>query len=187
MTREASRVFVRTVLGALTALAIFALSAAADAHEPHAWDQQIQGKKRFVVLKDFDDEAVLDRETLLVWQRTAASVLFFSPDNASGASGGNEAACLLARTGGRHGWRLPSIHELNTLLVEGVLPIGHPFINIQTGFTDFYWSATARRTNGAVTLGMGFDGSGPPIVQLMDGDMARVWCVRGRGADTASY
>lgn len=186
MTRGASRVFVRTVLGALTALTVFTLSGAAEAHEPHAWDQQIQGKKRFVILKDFDNEAVLDRETLLVWQRTPNFQPFFSRDEAAGV-GGDEDACFHAGTGGRHGWRLPSIHELNTLIVNRVLPAGHPFLNVQTGFTDFYWSATVRQSDPTVTLGLGFDGAGPALVLLPQGSVARAWCVRAPGGDSASY
>jgi hypothetical protein len=158
----------------------------AEALDLRSWDQRIdRANKRFVVLEAFDGEAVLDKETQLVWQREAVGTIFFFRDDA--AMSGNEASCLLASTGGRHGWRLPSIHELNTLVVDGVLPAGHPFLNVQTGFTDFYWSATVRQSNPAVTLGIGFDGSGPHIVTLMGGDQARVWCVRGPGGDAASY
>jgi hypothetical protein len=183
MTRHVSRAATRFTAASLVALA---MAGAAQAHESHAWDQQIQVKQRFVVLKGFNDQAVLDRETQLVWQRAPTVQPFFSRDEAAGLAG-DEDGCFHTQTGGRHGWRLPSIHELNTLLVNRVLPAGHPFLNVQTGFTDFYWSATMRQSDPTVTLGLGFDGSGPALVGLPAGSVARAWCVRASGADSTLY
>jgi hypothetical protein len=69
--------------------------------------------------------AVLDKETLLVWERLM-----------SARSGGNlDAAtsrCRSATIGGRLGWRLPTAAEFGTLIEplndNPSLPTGHPFI-----------------------------------------------------------
>ena len=60
-------------------------------------------------------------------------------------------SCLNVSTGGRHGWRLPSIHELNSLVVNQVLPAGHPFLDVRTDPSDLYWSATVRLSDPAMT------------------------------------
>jgi hypothetical protein len=135
MTQHVSSTATRLVAGILAALV---LAGVAEALDLRSWDQQIPANKRFVVLTDFDGEAVLDKETQLVWQRQPNIKPFFTRDDAAGI-GGDEDGCLHVRTGGRHGWRLPSIHELNSLLVDRVLPAGHPFLNVQTGFDDAYW------------------------------------------------
>jgi len=96
------------------------------------WSQKIS-EDRFVLV--LDDEAVLDRETGLVWQRN------------TGDTGYNwEAAqnvCHHLEIGGRMGWRLPTIDELATLIDRTqsplTLPEGHPFTNVKV----FYWSSTA--------------------------------------------
>jgi hypothetical protein len=38
-----------------------------------SWSQKIPAKQRFVVLKQFNCEAVLDRETQLVWERSPST------------------------------------------------------------------------------------------------------------------
>ena len=125
---------------------------------------------RFVVLVDWNSEAVLDRKTGLVWER-APNVSF---TNWSGAQ--NRCENLLL---GKHkGWRLPTIFELATLVDPNVpspgptLPAGHPF----TVASSFYWSATSDITNDANAWGVGFNigdvGSG--VKSAID----YVWCVR---------
>ena len=49
--------------------------------------------------------------------------------------------CLSNVTGGRSGWRLPTIQELESLNDHGALPAGHPFTNVQPGYLA--WSATS--------------------------------------------
>lgn len=81
------------------------------------------------------DDVVLDKETGLVWERSPDSFtnnwyyLVYLAYN----------KCL----GGRKGWRLPTIEELNSLVDPNEPPptliSGHPFVNVGTGF---YWSST---------------------------------------------
>ena len=92
-----------------------------------SWDQTMPASSRFVVLSNFNSEAVLDRETGLVWQRTPQRV------TASTIQSDAVQDCSGARTGGRAGWRVPTIYELGSLFDPanlGALPpisIGHPF------------------------------------------------------------
>ena len=156
-----------------------------------SWDQTIAcvlptNCTRFVVLSNFSEVAVLDRETGLVWERSPSPILtarFNAP-----------ILCSNRRTGGRQGWRLPRMDELMSLADPAVinnfpnLPTGHPFTNIQpeywvmdyigTTFQQFL-PALKVRTNAPVGQG-GFSS------ELEDPLAAHsVWCVRG-GAGTAS-
>lgn len=101
-----------------------------------SWSRALPAADRFVVLADSNNEAVLDRNTGLVWQRTPGSEARFLMSASY--------HCLDANTGGQRGWRLPSITELNTLVDPSVttsptLPAGHPF---DFGDHVFFWSGT---------------------------------------------
>ena len=72
-----------------------------------SWDQKLT-TNRFVILANWNNEAVLDRETGVVWQR---SPITFDNDLSYAAW-----TCHLASTGGRRGWRLPRAEELASLL-----------------------------------------------------------------------
>jgi len=113
-----------------------------------SWDQKLQCDTqatcpRFIVLSNWNSEAVLDRETGLVWER--------SPDVSSLKTWFTARShCLNRGSGARKGWRLPSIQELQSLLDPSIpvgslsLPPGHPFTNVrfEPRNPDFYWSAT---------------------------------------------
>ncbi|SLM48096.1 conserved exported protein of unknown function [Nitrospira japonica] len=140
-----------------------------------SWDDKIpNGSQRFKVLSEFNDEAVLDKETQLVWERAPYSLSFIWKD----ARG----SCPFKIIGGRRGWRLPSFVELMSLVdptanASPLLPPGHPFSNIHAVPGDFYWSATtsADVTTDAweVFFGQGTTGPGDKM------QMHFVWCVRG--------
>lgn len=104
-----------------------------------SWSRALPVADRFVVLADFNNEAVLDRNTNLVWQRT--------PDNLGRRIWGASYYCLDANIGGQKGWRLPNITELTSLIdpsvtTEPTLPVGAPF---EFNRHVFFWSGTMRQ------------------------------------------
>lgn len=138
-----------------------------------SWNQKLT-TNRFVILANWNSEAVLDRETGLVWERSPSSGVrtWFSA----------RFDCINRSVGGRKGWRLPTVQELASLIDMAVpadigprLPDGHPFLNVMP---DLYWSATdfvgstgpsawyVFLPNGAV--------SGNPKSSTLG-----TWCVRG--------
>ena len=112
-----------------------------------AWHQILPAAERFELV--MNNEAVLDRETGLVWQRDT------SDDQYDWYSA--QSYCYIINLGGRKGWRLPTIDELATLVdpIQSVpaLPIGHLFTNVKS----FYWSSTtyAGSTNHAWLVSFG--------------------------------
>jgi hypothetical protein len=135
-----------------------------------SWDQKLT-TNRFVILANWNSEAVLDRETGLVWER--------SPDTTQRDWQLAQFHCNDRSVGGRKGWRLPGLQELASLMDPVAspgpkLPAGHPFLNVQFA----YWSATTRAS-------ASIDGAW--FVRFSDGDIfvigksnqVYVWCVRG--------
>ncbi len=100
-------------------------------------------------------EAVLDKETGLVWARDA---------NIYGTKQWVNAVTWFrnGNIGNRKGWRLPTVEELSSLLdiIPGgsqPFPSGHPFENMTN---DYYWSSTPceSSTDKAWAVGMGNGG-----------------------------
>jgi len=120
-----------------------------------AWSQSLAPNVRFVILSNFNHQAVLDRETGLVWSRQSAGIT---------TAGFAEGLCRGLILGNRWGWRIPEVDELQTLLDPTVpqlssqprLPVGHPFAwsPAPDNVRYVYWvgslvesgSGTARRT-----------------------------------------
>lgn len=144
-----------------------------------SWDQTLPAATRFIVLSNFNGEAVLDRETGLVWERSP------SPFGATWVDA--RFVCTRKAIGNRRGWRLPALAELASLLDISVsppspaLPLGHPFLNVQL---SIYWSATTRADNPAlawdVILDNGNVDSNSKLFTFL------VWCVRG-GMNAEAY
>lgn len=136
-----------------------------------SWDQTLPAATRFVILSNFGGAAVLDRNTGLVWEK--------SPDTADGTWFDARGSCLSRNIGGQMGWRLPSVHELVSLIdpsVSGLtLPPGHPFTNVQS---TFYWSATTTADGPTIAWGVSFGGgnAGNDRKAL---SAHPSWCVRG--------
>ena len=160
-------------LMASVVLAVLALPVAADTLS--SWDTVINGSARFRVLRDFNDAAVLDRETGLVWER--------SPDTGTRDWLGAHRFCIDRAVGNRQrkGWRLPTVQEITSLVDPTAdapfLPAGHPFINVQS---DFYWSATTFGENPALAWGAGFENNlTEPGARFTSKTVPFfVWCVR---------
>ncbi|MCP9454723.1 MAG: DUF1566 domain-containing protein [Nitrospira sp.] len=138
---------------------------------------QLVATSRFVVLADWGKEAVLDRETGLVWELSPSKDLFDWPTA--------QEHCLNRATGGRKGWRIPSVHELASLVDPSIAPPGptlregHPFINVQSAR---YWGAAPNLHFAAPPWFVLFS-NGRTIIAGEKGGKAHAWCVRTGGFD----
>lgn len=156
--------------GVAALMAVVVSASGAGAGPLLAWDTVINTPKRFKVLAGFNNEAVLDQETGLVWER--------SPDTTEYSYGAGHFRCNDQAVGNREGWRLPTVQELKSLVdrtqANPSLPSGHPFSNVQS---DWYWSATHMALDPA---------GGSWVVNFGDGGSSTfgktttnfVWCVR---------
>jgi hypothetical protein len=155
-----------------------------------SWDRKIKSaKQRFKILTEFNSEAVLDRETGLVWERT--------PSTASMAWPNARLLCAQKAVGGRGGWRLPAFSELASLVDPTItnnsprLPVGHPFLDVQP---DKYWSATTFADQPGFAIAVSFDfvsGSNAPIMvhdaNTGAGTSGLAWAVRGGSPGPNTY
>lgn len=144
-----------------------------------SWDQTLPSSTRFIVLSNFNSQAVLDRETGLVWERSPdpnAATNWFAAKN----------VCNNKVLGNRKGWKIPTAQELASLVDPSVaspgptLPSGHPFSNVQS---SYYWTATTRALDTNFAWGVRFNDGGV----FNDNNKLEsyfVWCVRGgQGVD----
>jgi hypothetical protein len=162
---------IRTTIASLLMVVLLAPVALA---KPPSWDTVIAGKGRLTVLKKFNDAAVFDKETGLVWQRDPS---FNNFDSWTAALAG----CRSLDIGGRGGWRLPSIEELRSLADPTqnapALAAGHPFLNVASAIGDFYWTSTRDVDDASLAYSVGFfNGALALNAKISD---QRVWCVRG--------
>ena len=135
-------------------------------------DKALSAAQRFVVLPAFNSEAVLDKETNLIWER--------SPQTTSARWIAARRTCIEKNVGGQKGWRLPLLEELTSLVDPSVappgltLPPGHPFLTVQS---TVYWSATRvdedARGSWAVHFGLG---GGATFINWAHSIQS--WCVR---------
>jgi Protein of unknown function (DUF1566) len=153
-----------------------------------SWDQTLPAKTRFTLvmtIEGFGPQAVLDLETGLVWQRTPVDALAFEWAQARNF-------CRTENTGGRMGWRLPTVEELSSLLdiahasADSGLPEGHPFD--LRDVVPVFWSASVDDLNTVNGYAVTFVGDLPnaiPGVRVFPKERPlRLWCVRGgHGAD----
>jgi hypothetical protein len=168
-----------------TALVSLVTVSSAGAAPLKSWDTVINKPSRFKVLTAFNSEAVLDKETGLVWQRDAGAASVggcINPFHWAGAVN----CCSSATIGGRGGWRLPTMTELFSLVdvtqSNPALPLGHPFTNVQN---TYYWTSSEQASNAATpdltytratNLADGTRASGVGKTNLLN-----YWCVRGPG------
>jgi hypothetical protein len=163
---------------ALTANPAQAVSGLGPYYAEPAWDQ-IKGAGRFLVLTNWNSEAVLDKETGLVWEK--------SPQPTAETWSVARVVCANKTVGNRKGWRLPSMPELASLVDPSVasgliLPKGHPFTGVQS---PPYWSATTSAENPAGAWNLDFV-NGEAVDARGKGASHQVWCVRG-GMNADAY
>jgi len=136
---------------------------------PPTWNQKLPASERFELV--LDGAGVLDKETGLVWEKsplTEEYTWFYAIYH-----------CSDLNVGGRKGWHLPTVEQLESLVDTSVsgspkLPTGHPFTNVQS---NLYWSATTHA--GSTTYAK--------YVHFLDGNASfgaktagnYAWCVRG--------
>jgi hypothetical protein len=133
---------------------------------------------RFLVLDEFQKEAVLDQETQLIWERR--------PDLAGTVWGNAPMRCALKSRGGRSGWRLPSFLELMTLVVPSPhgrstipsLPAAHPFHDVQA---VAYWTTSSDPSDPKKASAVDFL-TGDVVFRQKNHTLLS-WCVRGGVAD----
>ena len=165
----------------LTAGPAQAVDAVGPYYAEPAWDQKLAADTRFVVLTNWGSQAVLDKETGLVWEKSPDSNTFHTWAAA-------RSVCTARRTGGRKGWRLPSVPELASLVDPSVapgptLPPSHPFVNI---LKTSYWSATSDANPTVSAWSVSFLSSSSQVSLGSKTTTAHAWCVRG-GMNADAY
>jgi hypothetical protein len=128
-----------------------------------------------------DGEAVLDKETGLVWERTLRD--YRDPWSQA------RYWCNNLSLGGRQGWRLPTVNEMASILDWSVhgLPNGHPF-TVQTTQSAYWWTSTTvdrwYMADGSIDDYSHWAYAIPVFGSVVSTrpkrlDDAYIWCVRG--------
>ena len=138
------------------------------------WSQLLPVAERFTLV--MNDEAVLDNETGLVWERSPRP-----PEILEARWYYACAQCLINTVGGRQGWRLPAYQELSSLLDLSetdppALPAGHPFIGVQT--SNLYWTSSPAVV-GFGTPPHAFIGPYPSAMAALVLVMTKTYCLSG--------
>ncbi len=173
-----SRVVILVVVGGLCILAYELMSTRKQGKEEliaeiiQNWQKAHPAAQRFVTLSTFNDEAVLDKETGLVWEK--------SPEATTVTWNEARTTCVNRTVGGQKGWRLPSPAEMRSLVGPAVdapgpnLPPGHPFLNVQS---TSYWSVVPQAN--LPSYAQYLDAFLGNVLSLVRIYTFPVWCVRG--------
>lgn len=136
------------------------------------WQEAHPAAQRFVILPDFNNEAVLDKDTNLIWER--------SPTPTPVTWNEARSTCVTRTTGGQKGWRLPAPADMRSLVGPAVdspipnIPPGHPFLNIQP---TSYWTVVPEANQPSYARYVdAFLGNVLSFVKVYT---YPVWCVRG--------
>lgn len=130
----------------------------------------LSSSSRFTVLGDFNNEAVRDNTTGLIWELSPRMEVY-EWDWA-------HRQCSSSAVGGRTGWRVPTVDELSSLVDVSSrdlkLPAGHPFTHVESAI---YWSSTKHKDNSGYALFVNLSsGRSAALEKYM---ASFVWCVRG--------
>lgn len=136
------------------------------------WQEAHPSAHRFLILPDFHNEAVLDKDTGLVWE--------LAPQAATVTWNEARVSCVKRAIGGQRGWRLPAPTEMRSLVGPAVdspipnIPPGHPFLNIQP---TSYWTVVPEANQPSYAKYVdAFLGNVLSFFQIYT---YPVWCVRG--------
>ena len=152
-----------------------------------SWDQQIPAAQRFIVLANWNNQAVLDRETGLVWQTTPFNII-----GSDGSFASSDQNCRGLKTGNRKGWRQPTVDELQSLIdptqvsppfdSTPALPAGNPFQGVLAGGLR-YWTTTDAPgfPNQVYIVDFGAANFSSDD-KTTDTPQHLTWCVRGGGS-----
>ena len=136
-------------------------------------DKALPAAQRFVILPAFNSDAVLDKETGLVWEK--------SPQTTSAKWSVARRTCIEKNVGGQKVggchpskswpvWWIPSVAPPGL-----ALPPGHPFLAVQSAV---YWSSTRVGEDPRGSWGVHF-GLGGGATFINWAHSVQVWCVRG--------
>lgn len=136
------------------------------------WQQTHTSDHRFKILPEFNNDAVLDAETGLIWE--------ISPRSTAITWNEARSSCVNRVTGGQKGWRLPAPTEMRSLVGPAVdspipnIPAGHPFVNIQP---TSYWTVVPEANQPSYARYVdAFLGNVLSFIKIYT---YPVWCVRG--------
>jgi len=133
------------------------------------WDKNLSSASRFTVLAAFNNQAVRDNNTGLVWEQ--------APDGTTQVWDFATRFCANRNVGGTVGWRLPSAIELKSVQ-DPTLPA--PFVpsSVFTGIhSAFYASGSSLAEFPASAWYVGFNnGEVNASIKTLS---VNVWCVRG--------
>lgn len=136
------------------------------------WQQTHPAAERFAILTGFMNEAVLDKDTNLIWE--------LSPKPTRVTWNEARTTCITRSTGGQKGWRLPAPTEMRSLVGPAVdspipnIPPGHPFLNIQP---TSYWTVVPEENQPSYARYVdAFLGNVLSFIKIYT---YPVWCVRG--------
>jgi hypothetical protein len=159
----------RFLLGMIIVAVVALIAQTAFAKLP-SWDTVNTKKSRFKVLKQFNQAAVLDVETGLVWEQSPSATQgdWFAANN----------ACNTKVVSDRLGWRLPTIQELTSLIDPNTtnpsLQADHPFSNV----AGPYWAATTLASDDAQAWRVNFTTGNVGLNTKATATLS-AWCVRG--------
>jgi len=136
------------------------------------WQDAHPSDSRFVRMPAFHHDAVLDKDTGLVWE--------LAPQTTRVTWNEARTTCMGRVTGGKKGWRLPSPTEMRSLVGPAVdaptpnISPGHPFLNVQP---TSYWTVVPEANQPSYARYVdAFLGNVLSFLQIYT---YPVWCVRG--------
>jgi hypothetical protein len=136
-----------------------------------SWDENLPSTSRFTLLPAFNNEAVRDNNTGLVWERAPGG---------PAANGWAQAAffSLTKIVGGTMGWRLPSIVELRSVM-DPALPAPYvPTSVFGPSVGSIFWSATTVADDPSRAWFLDFI-MGAMANDVKTSNIQSYWCVRG--------